>query len=481
MSNKIKLYNIDDAEKFSMAQVQDLYKSYINSSQVELISSFGFGNDLVEKSEGLYIYTKNGKKILDFTGGVGVLNHGHNHQKILDARKKFLLKKKMEVHKNYFSPYLAALSFNMASFLPHKLKISYFGNSGAEAVEGALKISHKYFEGKRDVVLSSNISFHGKSIAASNITNSIETSYYDFQKTLKTDQFIYNDIESVKEKIDQYKINNKSRIYAIIIEPFSASTLRSCSENFLRKLRNICDKENIILIFDEIYSGWCKTGKTFYFLNFQQLSPDILTSSKSLGGGKSSISCYTCTEKIFNKSYNNLKDATLHSTTYNAFGEETITAIEALNIIVDEKFEEKSLKAGTLINNHLIKIKAKYPKIIQESRGTGCLQGIVINTSKFDEYLKPVIKLIPISFLSDDQAIKKIIVSSIIFHLYNDFNILTYYGSNKDIPLKISPSVIVNDSQIDYFFESLDSTLDLGLFKLVKNFVSNKFFRKFKL
>ena len=102
MSNKIKLYNIDDAEKFSMAQVQDLYKSYINSSQVELISSFGFGNDLVEKSEGLYIYTKNGKKILDFTGGVGVLNHGHNHQKILDARKKFSLKKKWKFTKTIF-------------------------------------------------------------------------------------------------------------------------------------------------------------------------------------------------------------------------------------------------------------------------------------------------------------------------------------------------------------------------------------------
>jgi putrescine aminotransferase len=481
MDNKTKLYSISDAENFSIETVHDLYKNYINSSQVELIASFGFGNDLVKNSEGLIINTFNQKKILDFTGGVGVLNHGHNHPRILAARNKFSLEKRMEVHKNYFSPYLAALSFNMSTFLPDDLKISYFGNSGAEAVEGALKISHKFFDGERDIVLSSDISFHGKSIAASNITNSIETSYYSFQKTLKSDQFVYNDIDSVKEKIQKYKTENSSRIYSIIVEPFSASTLRSCSESFLFELRKICDEENIILIFDEIYSGWCKTGKTFYFLNFESLIPDILTSSKSLGGGKSSISCYSCKKEIFDKSYNNLKDATLHSTTYNAFGEETITAIEALNIIKDENFEEKSHIAGKLINNKLIKLKNKYPKIILDHRGSGCLHGIIINSSKFDEFLKPVMKLIPISFLKDDQAIKKIIVSSIIFHLYKNYNILTYYGSNKDIPLKISPSVVVKEEQINYFFSSLETTLNLGLFKLVKNFVGNKFFKKFKL
>lgn len=481
MNNKTKLYSISDAENFSIETVHNLYKNYINSSQVELIASFGFGNDLVKNSEGLIINTVNQKKILDFTGGVGVLNHGHNHPRILAARNKFSLEKKMEVHKNYFSPYLAALSFNMSTFLPDDLKISYFGNSGAEAVEGALKISHKFFDGERDIVLSSDISFHGKSIATSNITNSIETSYYSFQKTLKSDQFIYNDIDSVKAKIQKYKTKNSSRIYSIIIEPFSASTLRSCSESFLFELRKICDEENIILIFDEIYSGWCKTGKTFYFLNFKNLIPDILTSSKSLGGGKSSISCYSCKKEIFDKSYNNLKDATLHSTTYNAFGEETITAIEALNIIKDENFEEKSYIAGKLINNKLIKLKKKYPKIILDHRGSGCLHGIIINSSRFDEFLKPVMKLIPISFLKDDQAIKKIIVSSIIFHLYKNYNILTYYGSNKDIPLKISPSVVVKEEQINYFFSSLEMTLNLGLFKLVKNFVSNKFFKKFKL
>ena len=352
-----KLYSINEAENFKIEDIWDLYRKYVNNSQVDLISSFGFGNDTVKKAEGIYIYTNNGKKIYDFTGGIGVLNHGHNHPRIISARKKFSDSNKMEVHKNYFSPYIAALSSNIANLLPSDLNISYFPNSGSEAVEGAIKLAYKYHDSKRDIILHSDISFHGKTLGASNITNSIETSYYKFQKVLNTDNFKFNDIESLKEKISLHKKNNKSNIYAIITETFSASSISNCSEKFLRELREICDKENIILIFDEVYSGWCKTGKLFYFMNFTNLAPDILISAKSLGGGKASISCYTCRDHIFKKAYDNQKDATLHSTTFNGFGEETITAIEAINVIIEENFESKSIELGKFINQSLNNLK----------------------------------------------------------------------------------------------------------------------------
>ena len=475
-----KLYSINDAENFKIEDIWDLYRKYVNNSQVDLISSFGFGNDTVKKAEGIYIYTNNGKKIYDFTGGIGVLNHGHNHPRIISARKKFSDSNKMEVHKNYFSPYIAALSSNIANLLPTDLNISYFPNSGSEAVEGAIKLAYKYHDSKRDIILHSDISFHGKTLGASNITNSIETSYYKFQKVLNTDNFKFNDIESLKEKISLHKKNNKSNIYAIITETFSASSISNCSEKFLRELREICDKENIILIFDEVYSGWCKTGKLFYFMNFTNLAPDILISAKSLGGGKASISCYTCRDHIFKKAYDNQKDATLHSTTFNGFGEETITAIEAINVIIEENFESKSIELGKFINQSLNNLKKKYSNIISDVRGSGCLNGIIINTSFADKYLKPILKMIPMEFLKDDTSIKKIIVASIIYELYNSHNILTFYGSNYDIPLKVAPSIMANKNDIDYFEKSLDQVLDKGLLKLVSNFVSQKFFSKFK-
>ena len=88
--------------------------------------------------------------------------------------------------------------------------------------------------------------------------------------------------------------------------------------------------------------------------------------------------------------------------------------------------------------------------------------------------------MIPMEFLKDDTSIKKIIVASIIYELYNSHNILTFYGSNYDIPLKVAPSIMANKNDIDYFEKSLDQVLDKGLLKLVSNFVSQKFFSKFK-
>ena len=476
-----KLYSLNDIEQFSIDDVFNLYKKYINFSQVELINSFGFGQDLVDKAEGMYIYTSNGKKILDFTGGVGVLNHGHNHPRILKIRQEYSRKMKMEVHKNYFSPYLAALSSNLANLLPEKLNYSYFQNSGSEAVEGALKLAFKFHKGQRDIVLSSNISFHGKTIAASNITNSIETSYFKFQETLKNDEFIYNSIDSIKTKISEHVKNGKSNIYAIIIEPFSASSLKSCSGKFLRELREICNKHNIVLIFDEVYSGWFKTGKIFNFLQYPNLIPDILVTSKSLGGGKSSISAYISTDEIFSKTYGNLKDATLHSTTFNGFGEETATAIESINIMIEDNYEQKSQKNGELISKELDLLKLKYSDIILETKGSGCLHGIFFNSRKIKKITYLFSKLIPVSFLKDDQAIFKLICASVIFHLYKNYDILTYYGSNLGIPLKVSPSVIASEEQIKYFFNSLDKTLEIGIYNLLLNFIKNKIFSKIKL
>ena len=179
-----KLYSLKDIEKFSIDDVWDMYRKYVNNSQVDLISKFGFGNDIAIKAEKNFIFTKSGKKIYDFTGGIGVLNHGHNHERILSIRQWFQKNKFMEVHKNYFSPYIAALSSNIANLLPEDLNISYFSNSGSDANEGAIKLAYKYHEGKRDYILSSNISFHGKKLVSSNVTNSKETRYFQFQELM---------------------------------------------------------------------------------------------------------------------------------------------------------------------------------------------------------------------------------------------------------------------------------------------------------
>src|SRR3989338_7383072 len=166
-----------ECSELGIEKIHELYREHVNSTQVDLISAFGFGRVTVSRAEGMYIYTTDGRKILDFTGGIGVLNHGHNHPRILAARIAYQQEKRMEVHKNFFSPYVAGLSHNIAQLMPGDLKISYFCNSGAEAVAGAGKIAYKHFNGKRRHILSADISFHGKLLGTGGLTQSPEISF----------------------------------------------------------------------------------------------------------------------------------------------------------------------------------------------------------------------------------------------------------------------------------------------------------------
>ena len=195
-SNEIENLQIDDIKK--------LYEDYVSKSQVKLLSSFEFGQDVPSTAKGSYIFTKSGKKILDFTGGFGVLNHGHNHDRILNVRKNFQDKNKVEVHKNFLCPYLAALSHNLSQILPGDLNVSYLPNSGAEANEGAIKLAYKYHNGKRKYILHSDISFHGKLLGTGSISSSPEVKF-KFPGIEAKEKFEWNNLESVKKLINKYK------------------------------------------------------------------------------------------------------------------------------------------------------------------------------------------------------------------------------------------------------------------------------------
>jgi len=473
MDNK-KLYTVADAENFKISEVHDLYKKFISKSQVELIGSFGFGNDLVDYAEGSYIYLKNGKKIIDFTGGIGVLGHGHNHPRIIQERKQFQDKKRMEVHKNYFSPYLAALSHNFAVLMPGDLNYSFFPNSGSEAVEGAVKMAYKYHDGKRKSILVSNISFHGKLLGSASFTKSPEL-HFDFPQIKDVEEFEYNSLTSLKNLIE----SAPDKYFAVLAEPFSASSLQELSTNFLIELRTLCTQNDIVLIYDEVYTGWGKTGSLMNFMrpseesrDFINISPDILTSAKTLGGGKASISGYIASDRVFKKAYDNLKDATLHSTTYYGFGEETVTALEAINIVVEENHPRIAESLGHRIKLKSENLKNKFPDLISDVRGKGLLQGIVFNAEL--NIIKQAIKLLPKSISSDKQFVEKLVTGSVISYLYDNYGLLTYYGSNQKIVFKIAPSTSISENDIDYLFEALEETLDLGWVKIITSFISRK-------
>lgn len=377
----------------------------------------------------------------------------------------------MDVHKSFFSPYLAALSHNFAALMPEDLEYCYFPNSGAEAVEGAIKMAYKYHDGARQCLLHADISFHGKLLGAASVTGSPELDFR-FPRISHTHAFIYDDFASVLKLTHQLrKKDGESDIYAIILEPMNASSLRQCSSEFLKRLRELCSREKIVLIFDEVYTGWGKTGELFYFMK-HGVVPDILTTAKSIGGGKATMAGYIARKPIFLKAYGNLKDATLHSTTYYGFGEENATAIEAINIIVEEDYPAKARRIFDRLFPQLLRLKEKYPLLVEDVRGCGALCGMLFHGGS--GFWSTAARLVPSKLFKDDWFMRKLVTSSVINDLYNSHGILTYFGSNREIPLVICPALIVEDAELDYFVRALDATLAKGLSKLVFQLARNK-------
>ncbi|UCM86571.1 aspartate aminotransferase family protein [Streptomyces marincola] len=468
-----ELMTVEDAEALSIDHVHDLYRRYVNKSQVSLMTSFGFGRELVDRAEGAYVWTRDGRQILDFTGGVGVLNHGHNHPRILQARRRFAERGRMEVHKTYFSPYLAALSHNLAAVLPGDLDMSFLPNSGAEAVEGAVKLAYKYHGGRRNTILRSDISFHGKLLGSGSLTGSSQN-HFAFPGIPGVVSFTYDDLESVRAAVEASRdAKGKCDVYALLIEPFSASTIRWCSEEFLRGLRELCTREDIILIFDEIYSGWGKTGTMFHFMRHPGLVPDVVTTSKSFGGGKSSISAYVARRPVFKKAYDNLQDALLQSTstTYYGFGEECATAVEAINIAVEEDFPARARAIGKLLGPGLERIAKEHPDIVTDVRGSGALWGCFLGSTAL---LDLVAKLAPGGLAKDPQFGTKVVTCAVIDALYHDHDTYAYYTLNGQNPLVVGPPLVAGETEVELFLERLDATLSAGLPRLVTRFIKQK-------
>jgi len=462
----------DQSNTLTLKDIKKMYKDYFNYGQVGLLDKFSFAKEEIIKAKGVYLESSSGKKILDATSGFGTQNLGYNHNEIVKARVDFIEKENLSFSRLFFSKHIASLSKNLSDILPGELNYSFFCNSGAEANEGSLKIAYKYHGGNRNIVIHNKNSFHGKLIATSQITDSPEVSF-DFQGALNTLSINLEDLDDVEKNLKE----NKNNIYALILEPFSASLARPFDILKLEKIFKLCKNEDILIIFDEVYSGFYRTSNLFYFMNNKDFVPDILTYSKSFGGGIASISGYTAKKEVFMKAYGKQNDALLHSSTYSNYIEEVFIANKSLEIFTNKEFQN-NLSQNILRIKEKIKILENFDNVTKIT-GDGFHWGIklkdinILGTEK-------LMKTLPIDIVKDPRFLEKLYVGSIINLLFNKYNILTYATFNKEIKLIISPPLIIKTSEIDFIFESLNDVLSKNPLELITKFVKDAILNKFK-
>jgi acetylornithine/succinyldiaminopimelate/putrescine aminotransferase len=362
----------------------------------------------IEKAEGMYMYTPAGKKIMDLISGISVSNVGHRHPKVVEAIKnqadKYL---HLMVYGEFIQSPQTELAQSICKLLPPKLSCIYFTNSGSEANEGALKLA-KRFTGRREIIACKN-AYHG---STQGVLSIIGGDYFKkgYEPLLpETKNIHFNSFE------DLNVITLKTA--CVIVEPVQGEAgVISPTNGYLEALRKRCNETGTLLIFDEIQTGFGRTGELFAFQKFGVI-PDILTIAKGMGGGMP-IGAFIASKEIMHVLTHN--PVLGHITTFGGHPVSCAASKACLDVIVENQLykyvkekEERFLK------------QLKH-RLIKEVRSNGLLIAVQFENYEFN---------------------KKVIDTCI------ENGLLTDWFLFNDSSMRIAPPLIITNEEIDWACE----------------------------
>jgi len=310
----------------------------------------------ISKGKGAIVWDVSGKEYIDCMGGYGVALVGHCNDRVINAIKNQsdnLITCHMSVYNNTRLKFLQ----KMSKISPKELSKIFFSNSGAESIESALKFARKY-TGKKGVIAMIG-GYHGKTFGALSVTYN-EKYRKSFQPLLEGVKFVpYNNPSKIEDSLD-------NSIGTVIIEPIQGETgIIVPPDDFLQKIRKICDQNNLVLIFDEIQTGLGRTGKMWASEHWSTI-PDIMCLAKGIAGGLP-MGLTLCKPEILDA-----MKLGEHSSTFAGNPLSCSAGIATIDSIVEENLVGNAVKVGNIFKNGLLELKENH-RIVRDVRGLGLM------------------------------------------------------------------------------------------------------------
>ncbi len=340
-------------------------KKLIENSKRYLMNTYNRSSIVLRKGRGMKVWDSDGKEYLDFVGGIAVNCLGHCHPRVVIAIQK-QAQRLLHVSNLYhiepqtkLAKLLVELSFADKAF---------FCNSGAEAVEGAIKLARKYakdhFSSRKFDIITTYSSFHGRTLAALSATGQ-ERLQKGFEPLVPGFKHVpFNDIQALQKAVT-------SNTCAVLLEPIQGEGgVRIPSKDYLKQVRQICDENKTLLILDEVQTGMGRTGEVFAYEHFG-IKPDIMTLAKGLGGGIA-IGAVLAKESV--------ASSFTHGSHASTFGGNPLACSAALatidTLLEDGFLMDNCRRNGKYFMNKLEKLKNDFHSDIIEARGMGLLIGL---------------------------------------------------------------------------------------------------------
>jgi len=316
------------------------------------------------KGRGSYMWDIDGKKYLDFFPGWAVSGLGHCHPAVVDAIKK-QASTLMHVANNHYNPWQGLLAKRLSE-LSFGGKV-FFCNSGAEANESAIKLARLYGNkiGRYRIISMEN-SFHGRTLATVTMTGQPKYNK-PFEPLPPGFAYVpFNDFDSLKKAVD-------SETVAVMLEPIQGEGgINVADTEYLKKVKDLCRENDLLLMFDEVQTGFGRTGTLFAYQNFDVV-PDVMTLAKTLGGG------FPVGAMAAGKGIADLMVPGTHASTFGGSPLACAACLAVLDAIEKENLLENVKNVGDYLKEKLLALKKKYPGIIKKVKGMGVMLALELD------------------------------------------------------------------------------------------------------
>jgi len=418
----------------------DLHERYINPTLVSVQRTIGF-DKVYANARGAYLYDLDGLEYLDFLSGYSVFNIGRNHPAVKQAMRDVIdmdLPNMVQMDCSLLSGVLAEA---LVKRMPAHLNSVFFCNSGAEAMEGAIKFARAATG--RGGLVSLEGAFHGLSMGALSIMGNPH-----FQ----------DGFGPYLEGCHRVPIGNlpavecllaTAGIAAVIIEPVQGKGVETPYDNYFNEVQRLCRQHGALLISDEVQCGLGRTGKWFGFQHWD-LEPDIITLAKSLSGGFVPVGAIATRREIYQKTFNQMDRCVVHSSTFGRNNLAMACGLATLQVIEDEGLVENAARMGELLVSRLNELKERH-SVIKEIRGKGLILAI--------EFHEPRELALKLGWKALHKMEVNLFTQMVVTSLLTRHRILTQVAAHGLDTLKILPPLTIKEAEVEKFVTALDSVL----------------------
>ncbi|MER5631852.1 aspartate aminotransferase family protein [Streptomyces nitrosporeus] len=418
----------------------ELHSRHLNHQLPRMLRTIGF-DKVYERAQGAYFWDTEGNDYLDMLAGFGVMGLGRHHPVVRQALHDVLDASLADLTRFDCQPLPGLLAEKLLSYSPHLERV-FFGNSGTEAVETALKFA-RYATGKPRILYCVH-AFHGLTTGSLSVNG--EDGFRDGFAPLLPDTAVpLGDLGALRRELA------RGDVAALIVEPVQGKGVHAAPPGFLREAQELLRRHKALLIADEVQTGLGRTGDFYAYQHEEGVEPDLVCVAKALSGGYVPVGATLGKEWIFKRVYSSMDRVLVHSASFGSNAQAMAAGLAVLAVMEDEQTVANARRTGGLLLERLGALVDRY-ELLHEVRGRGLMIGI--------EFGRPSSLKLRSRWTMLQAARKGLFAQMVVVPLLQKHRILTQVSGDHLEVIKLIPPLVIGEAEVDRFVNAFTAVMD---------------------